>query len=525
MTLLAPDISKRLHNLLGDDGFSDSEADCRAMASDVFYATDKAVAVIAPQTVDALCVGVAAVTDAGFAVVPRGGGMSYTGGYTPHDTAAVIVDTAKLDAIVEINADDMYATVEAGCTWASLDEALERHGLRTPFWGPFSGRFATVGGGISQNSIFWGAGRYGSAADSVLGLDVVTADGSLLRTGSGGHTDRTPFFRHYGPDLTGLFTADTGALGIKARVTLRLIERPTEMGQLAFELAEPDKAVAAVSALARSGLAAEIYGFDPAMTSIRMRRRNITEDAAKLMGVVKKSGSLVDGLKKGAKLALSGRPSSETDKYTLYVNCEENTAAGLKDVMARCTDIVISIGGTAVDAAVPVVVRANPFLQSGDTLGPEGQCWVPVHAILPHSAGPAALADLDSLLETYRERMDAAGVEHGTLLASISTNGLVLEPVFYWHDRTPPPLRRILETSDNLKAASDNAAPETTHDLVAELRTVCLEALRRHGAVHLQAGRFYDPAGSMQKESRELLTAIKKHLDPRGRMNPGSLGL
>ena len=57
-----------------------------------------------------------------------------------------MVDTSSLNEILEINQQDMYVRVEAGCTWKALYEVLRPLGLRTPFWGPLSGIHATVGG-------------------------------------------------------------------------------------------------------------------------------------------------------------------------------------------------------------------------------------------------------------------------------------------------------------------------------------------------------------------------------------------
>ena len=90
-----------------------------------------------------------------------------------------------------------------------------------------SGFSPTVGGALSQGSVFLGSTRHGTSAESTLSLDVVLADGSLLQTGSASGVKRpSPFFRTYGPDLTGLFLGDAGALGIKARATLQLIPFP-----------------------------------------------------------------------------------------------------------------------------------------------------------------------------------------------------------------------------------------------------------------------------------------------------------
>jgi D-lactate dehydrogenase (cytochrome) len=143
-----------------------------------------AACVIQPESVEQLAAAVSAATAAGFAVVPRGGGSSYTGGYVPPHDRCVLVDTRGLARVIEINTTDMYVTVEAGCTWQSLLAALGPHDVRTPYWGPLSGATATVGGSLSQNAILWGSARYGVSAETVLGLDVVLADGSLLGTGA-----------------------------------------------------------------------------------------------------------------------------------------------------------------------------------------------------------------------------------------------------------------------------------------------------------------------------------------------------
>jgi FAD/FMN-containing dehydrogenase len=77
--------------------------------------------------------------------------------------------------------------------------SAEAHGLRTPFWGTLSGIRATVGGSLSQNALFWGSGQYGTAIDSLLSLEVVLGDGTLVHTGSAAQINSTPFFRHFGP--------------------------------------------------------------------------------------------------------------------------------------------------------------------------------------------------------------------------------------------------------------------------------------------------------------------------------------
>ncbi|MCG8507000.1 MAG: FAD-binding oxidoreductase, partial [Sphingomonadales bacterium] len=180
MTALAPvdsDIIARLQSILGPENVITDDVERRYFAEDVYTAGTPPLAVLRPGTVDELAQAVAAATEAGLAVFPRGGGMSYTSGYLPTTPQSVTVDLLRMNKVREINLDDMYVTVECGCSWADLHEALKDHGVRPPFWGSLSGIHATVGGGLSQNAAFFGTGQYGSAADSVIGLEVVLADG------------------------------------------------------------------------------------------------------------------------------------------------------------------------------------------------------------------------------------------------------------------------------------------------------------------------------------------------------------
>lgn len=202
-------------------------------ATDIFDSRARPLAMVAPASVDALQQVVRIAAAAGLPMLARGGGTSYTQGYLPDADGALLVDLRRLNAIVEINEDDAYVTVEAGVTWAALDQTLAARGWRTPFRGPFSGAVATVGGTMAQNGISHGTGAHGVSAASVTALDVVLADGSLLRTGAP-LMSASPFQRHYGPDLTGLFLGDCGAFGLKARVSLPLLRVQADHAALSF---------------------------------------------------------------------------------------------------------------------------------------------------------------------------------------------------------------------------------------------------------------------------------------------------
>ena len=162
-----------LTTALGDAVMAD-DATRDYYANDIFWQPGiRPLAVVMPTSAEDAATAVRLATENSIAVVPRGGGMSYTKGYLPAVEEAIVVDARKLDRVIEINADDLYVTVGAGCTWAKLNEALEESGLRTGYWGPLSGVNATVGGALSQNSAFFGSTLNATVAESVIGVSVI----------------------------------------------------------------------------------------------------------------------------------------------------------------------------------------------------------------------------------------------------------------------------------------------------------------------------------------------------------------
>ncbi|MBM3512468.1 MAG: FAD-binding oxidoreductase, partial [Alphaproteobacteria bacterium] len=203
--------------------------------------------VVRPATVDDLSRTVECLAGAGCRVS------------TVEMPADAALDVSGLDRIVEINEADRYVTVETGCTWRALSKALDPRRLRVPVAAPLGRGDETIGRAVDGN--FHAAN--GTLSDIVLGLDVVLADGALVETGAAAAEGRTPFFRHFGPDITGLFLGDGGAFGIKARITLPLIPVAGATGSLSFAFERFEDIAIVQAALAREGLAAAQWGFDP----------------------------------------------------------------------------------------------------------------------------------------------------------------------------------------------------------------------------------------------------------------------
>ncbi|QLL70052.1 FAD-binding oxidoreductase [Lactobacillus sp. 3B(2020)] len=132
---------------------------------------------------------------------------------------AVILSTAKMDQILELNQTDAYAVVQPGVINAKLDEAARKQGLfyaPDPASKPMSG----IGGNIATNAGGLSGVRYGSTRDNVLGLKVVLADGRILKLG--GKTTKQAF----GYDLTQLFVGSEGTLGVIVEATVKLMPLP-----------------------------------------------------------------------------------------------------------------------------------------------------------------------------------------------------------------------------------------------------------------------------------------------------------
>ena len=138
-------------------------------------------------------------------LVARGAGTGVSGG--AHATeGSVVLSLERMNRILDLNPDDETAVVEPGVVNADLNDAAARHGLMfAP--DPASFRMSTIGGNVATNAGGLRCAKYGVTRDSVLALDVVLADGSLIRTG------HQTFKGVAGYDLTGLFVGSEGRSG------------------------------------------------------------------------------------------------------------------------------------------------------------------------------------------------------------------------------------------------------------------------------------------------------------------------
>jgi len=153
-----------------------------------------------------------------FPVVPRGAGTGFSGGSLPVH-GGVVLSTERMDRILAIDAENLYAVVEPGVVTETLKEEVRKVGLFYPP-DPASLKFSTLGGNIAECAGGMCAVKYGVTRDYVLALEAVLGTGELVRTGV------VTMKGVAGYDLTRMLVGSEGTLGIITKATLKLVPLP-----------------------------------------------------------------------------------------------------------------------------------------------------------------------------------------------------------------------------------------------------------------------------------------------------------
>lgn len=513
----------RLRALLGAANVLTDATERRFYSTDIYSEGLLALAVVRPASTNDVSQIVHLTNAHSVPVVPRGGGASYTDGYAPAEANAILIDTSRMNRIVEINERDMYCIVQVGVTWAALNDALQAKGLRTPFFGPFSGLAATVGGSLSQNSVTWGTGVFGVSGETTLGVEVVLGNGEVIRTGSWGAANSVPFFRSYGPDLTGLFMGDCGALGVKTTVSLRLMKRNTHIMGLSFGFKDFERMASAMEAAAREGLNLTNFGLDPALQQGQLGKADTATALQSALAVFKTSRNMFDGAAQVLRMAFAGRHFLDGAVFSAHWIVD-----GIDDVSCRAAvarlRAVIQPFGAEVPATVPTVANAMPFMPLYNVRSPLGERWVPVHGILPFSRVAGFRKELSAYYATHEARMKELKIRYGAMFMTVATNAFLYEPVFYWQDGTNITQERLMPEgyAATLPKFADNLPGRK---LVDEMKHGIADIFQNHGAAHLQIGKFYPYMRGRDPQTAKLIRELKATIDPQRRLNPGALGL
>ena len=209
-----------------------------------YHAARPPDAVVCPESRDEVAEVLRFANDRGIPVVPFGEGSSLEA-HTIPVRGGISLDLGRMDAIIEVRPDDFVARVQPGVTHERLNAKLKEHGL---FFPVDPGWDAALGGMAGTNASGTNAVRYGVMRDQVLDLEVVLADGTVMRTGGMAMKSSA------GYNLTGLFVGSEGTLGVFTELTLRLYPVPEKV--LAARAVFPgiEAAGRAAVAMIRSGM-------------------------------------------------------------------------------------------------------------------------------------------------------------------------------------------------------------------------------------------------------------------------------
>src|SRR5215472_6073279 len=201
--------------------------------------------VVLPQTADQVGAVVRECAEAKIPFVARGSGTGLSGGALPRADGVLIV-TARMRKIIEIDPASRRAVVEPGVTNLSVSKAVEPFGL---FYAPdpSSQQICSVGGNVAENSGGAHCLKHGFTVHHVTGLEIVTPDGELTWLGDG--TGNSP-----GYDLVGAFTGSEGTLGIVTKIIVKLTPIPQAVTTLLAAFDTTGQGGAAVSAIIGAGI-------------------------------------------------------------------------------------------------------------------------------------------------------------------------------------------------------------------------------------------------------------------------------
>lgn len=432
-----------------------------------------ALAVVRPADTAEVAGVVRACRDAGAAVIPQGGNTGLVGGSVPRPEATpsgvgqVVISTRRLTELGRVDLAAGQVTAGAGVTLEDLQAHVRGTGLQVGLDLAARGS-ATVGGLAATNAGGERVLRYGVARSQVVGIEVVLADGSVVRRLSGLVKDNV------GYDLAGLFVGSEGTLGVITAVRLRLFPEPPSRAAAMIGLASVEAAVDALT-----GLRARLDGLE----------------AAELMER--------EGVELVRRHLALGPPLVDDHPFYLLVE-----AAGTADQATALAEALASLG--APPAAAAVAHEAPPAFDAviGESSGERARLWRYRDAHTEALAASGIPLKLDVALPL-------------AALASFVAEGRVLVASSRPHVRTVA-FGHLAEGNlhVNLLGLADHEVAETTAAVLGLVAAHGGSISAEHGlgvakARWLRLGRDAPDLAAMR--------AVKEALDPTGTLNPGVL--
>lgn len=397
----------------------------------------------------------------GFPVVPRGSGTSLTGAVLPY-MGGITLDLSRMNRIKEINRKDGYVIVEPGVICQDLNNILSPTHFFPP--DPASASLCSIGGMISTNASGNRAIKYGTTKDYVMGLEIVLANGEVIKTGS--LAPKTSA----GYDLTHLFCRAEGTLGVITEATLKILPVPeyTAFAQISF--LNIDDAGKASTEILTSGIG-------PSSCEILDKVSIEVVNKGMGLGIPENVGCLlfleIDGHRQAVK--------DQIEKINQICKKHNVIEANWDDDPAK--KILIWKGRQGIVASLSMIKRGSRYMPMLEDFG------VPVSMI------PDTIKGIQKVAEKHHLTIATFGhVGDGNLHACVIMDPMKKEE---WQE-----LREIGKEFIHL-------------------------ALKYKGTLSAEHGLGIAKASFITKElgkSHEVMKTIKKSLDPNNILNPGKMG-
>ena len=239
-------VKKELKAIVGSNGFIDNPESLSAYAYDAFLIETTPELVLLPESTSEVAAVMAIAHREGIPVTARGAGTSLCGASVPIQKG-IVLSMTRMDQILEVSTRDRYCIVQPGVVNGDLQARLATEGF---FYPPDPGSYmvSTIGGNVAQNAGGPRCLKYGVTVDYVLSMEVVLADGEVIRFGSRNVKDVT------GYRLSSLFCGSEGTLGIVTEITLRVTSLPEATRTVLAVYDDLDATAATVSDIIGSGI-------------------------------------------------------------------------------------------------------------------------------------------------------------------------------------------------------------------------------------------------------------------------------
>ena len=450
-------LARELETLLGKENVLTDEADRQAYSFDsaVLPAVTPAM-VIFPPTEELLGKVVKKLYEDDVPMTVRGAGTNLSGGTIPDSEKSVVISTQKLDKILEINTNDLYAVVQPGVITATFAAEVAKKGLFYPP-DPGSQSVSTIGGNIAENAGGLRGLKYGVTKDYLMGIEFFDSTGAMVKSGSRTVKCVT------GYNLCGLMIQSEGTLGIISQAVMKLVPPPKASRALMAVFGDMQNAADAVAGIIASHILPCTLEFLDNNTIVRVddfTHAGLPRDAGAILLIevdgypdqVKEDAEAIEKVLKANKASEIHIPKDAQEKAKLW---------------------------EARRQALPVLARARPTTVLED-------------ATVPRSQIPAMLKAVNDIAEKYK-------VEVGTFGHAGDGN---LHPTFLCDIRDKEEFHRVEEAVDEM------------FDIAIKLHGT----LSGEHGIGTAKSKWLEKETS--KGTIEYSRRLRRALDPKGLFNP-----